>query len=320
MKKLSILFVLGVAIWAQAQVRPVTRQRSLTDEVNVVQLAPRYTTTIRMPEAVSSVVVGDPTLFLAEHAEQEPLLVFVKPLTEKPAESNLVITTVGGRQVSFVLRSENAGAREVDFVLDYHLARTFLIEEVPLSSMEVAATRPVGFENSPVDAGRQGSAAAEPDWLDRMLEHQRRAPLPALNGRQVPSPESKGDYLMTGVSEVVDLGEEVVVLFSVVNPQARAVEILPPQVQLAGSVRQGVIFKRRRWGTSEQLPVKDFRLSHRRLGSGQRADGVIVFDRPNFKQSNEMLFLQMAESGAVDKPALAPIGFGVSTSRKEFAE
>jgi hypothetical protein len=32
-----------------------------------------------------------------------------------------------------------------------------------------------------------------------------------------------------------------------------------------------------------------------------------------------MLFLQIAESGAVDKPALAPIGFGVSAVRKEMS-
>jgi hypothetical protein len=30
------------------------------------------------------------------------------------------------------------------------------------------------------------------------------------------------------------------------------------------------------------------------------------------------LFLQVAESGAVDKPALAPIGFGVSAVKKEM--
>jgi len=33
-----------------------------------------------------------------------------------------------------------------------------------------------------------------------------------------------------------------------------------------------------------------------------------VFERPGFKQSSETLFLQVADSGAVDKPALAPIG------------
>jgi hypothetical protein len=39
-----------------------------------------------------------------------------------------------------------------------------------------------------------------------------------------------------------------------------------------------------------------------------------VFDRPPYKQSNETLLLQVAESGAVDRPALAPIGFGITTA------
>jgi hypothetical protein len=43
---------------------------------------------------------------------------------------------------------------------------------------------------------------------------------------------------------------------------------------------------------------------------------VVVFQRPSFKQSNETLFLQMAESGAVDRPALAPIGFGINNFRE----
>ena len=51
----------------------------------------------------------------------------------------------------------------------------------------------------------------------------------------------------------------------------------------------------------------------------ERTDGVVVFGRPSFKQSNETLFLQIAESGAVDRPALAPIGFGVSAVRKEIS-
>lgn len=51
------------------------------------------------------------------------------------------------------------------------------------------------------------------------------------------------------------------------------------------------------------------------LGAGARADGVVVFERPAFKQANETLFVQIAESGAVDKPALAPVGFGISTFR-----
>ena len=108
-------------------------------------------------------------------------------------------------------------------------------------------------------------------------------------------------------------------LFSVVNPQAHAVEILPPQIQLAGKLKKGFPVKRSHWGTSQQLAVKDFRLARRRIGPGERTDGVVVFGRPSFKQSNETLFLQIAESGAVDQPALAPIGFGVSAVRKEMS-
>jgi hypothetical protein len=80
------------------------------------------------------------------------------------------------------------------------------------------------------------------------------------------------------------------------------------------------IVRHKVWSNSEQLPVEEFRMSRRRLGPGERADGVLVFERPSFKQSNETVLLQMADSGAVDRPALAPIGFGISTFRKEGGE
>jgi hypothetical protein len=85
-------------------------------------------------------------------------------------------------------------------------------------------------------------------------------------------------------------------------------------------MKKGVLIRRSRWGTSEQLVVSQHRLSRRRIGPGERADGLVVFDRPSFKQSHETLFLQMAESGAVDRPALAPIGFGVSSMRKDVRD
>jgi len=92
--------------------------------------------------------------------------------------------------------------------------------------------------------------------------------------------------------------------------------LMPPQVQLGGKTKR-TKFHRARWTTAEQLPVEDFRLSTRRLAPGERADGVILFERPPYKQSNETLFLQLAEAGAVDRPALAPIGFGVNKLREE---
>ncbi|MCP5113555.1 MAG: hypothetical protein GY953_22200 [bacterium] len=148
----------------------------------------------------------------------------------------------------------------------------------------------------------------EHSTLDALLARQRKAPLPVLHGEKPGVSKAGKELVKAGVSEVVDQGSEVVVVFSVVNRQGHAVELMPPQVQLAGK-RKG------RWATSEQLPVLDFRLSIRRIGPGERADGVVVFTRPAFKQSNETLLLQVAESGAVDRPALAPIGFGISSLR-----
>ena len=65
-----------------------------------------------MPEAVNSVVVGDPAAFAAEHSEKEPNLVFVKPATLEKAETNLLISTVSGHQVSLLLVSRGEGKGE----------------------------------------------------------------------------------------------------------------------------------------------------------------------------------------------------------------
>ena len=51
--------------------------------MTTVYLAPRFATAIRMPDAVNSVVLGDPDSFSAEHSDKEPQMVFVKPITTK---------------------------------------------------------------------------------------------------------------------------------------------------------------------------------------------------------------------------------------------
>ncbi len=303
--------MLACALSLFAQVEPKVSQRVLNEHVNIVRLSPRFVTAIRMPEAVSSVMVGDPSKFLAEHSDKEPSVVVVKPVVDEATESNMLVTTVKGKQVSFLLRSLGTGAGAVDFMLNYRPGGSFLVEESGRATSEISATERIG---------KASAAQRERDPLDVLLERQQRAKLPALHGARPPFPDAKGDRVTAGVSEVVDQGRTVLVLFSIVNPQERAVEILAPQVQLAGKVNRGWPIRRSRWGTSEQLVVNDYRLSRRRLGAGERADGVVVFERPNFKQSNETLFLQVAESGAIDRPALAPIGFGVNAVRKEASD
>jgi len=328
------------------QVHPQVAGRSIRDgQVTTVYLAPRYATAIRMPEAINSVVVGDPSSFSVEHSDREPQLVFVKPITPKPAQTNLLISTTRGLQVSLLLvsRGEPKGDQEadIDFLMRYKPSGQFIIQPAESLSAVVPQTAsittaalgsappkasvpvvPVAFKTgvSVSDGGIPGVVAnttkAELTALDDLLERQRRAPLPALYG-QKPGVSPPGKELVrAGVSEVIDQGTTVVVLFSALNAEDHAIELMPPQIQLGGIRKTGKIIRKSRWSTAEQLPVTDFRMSRRRLGPGERADGVVVFQRPSFKQSNETLFLQMAESGAVDRPALAPIGFGISSFRE----
>lgn len=306
-----------LATWCLAQtpgVAPRVVALPVRDgHVAVLHLAPRYTSTVRMPEPVNSVAVGDPASFSAEHSEREPRLVFVKPITKQPAQSNLLITTTRGGQASLLLVSRGdaigEGQPPIDFVLRYRQPGRFLIEPTEVPSAIVPQTVSLPAANTaPPDQAVKPTKAEEHSTLDALLARQRKAPLPVLHGEKPGVVKAGKELVKAGVSEVVDQGSEVVVLFSIVNRQEHAVELMPPQVQLAGK-RKG------RWATSEQLPVPDYRLSIRRIGPGGRADGVVVFTRPAFKQSNETLLLQVAESGAVDRPALAPIGFGISSLR-----
>jgi hypothetical protein len=316
-----------------AEIQPVVISRTALDnKIVTLRLAPRVATSIRLPEPVNSVVLGDPIKFQAEHSEHEPELVTVKPVSSEPAQTNLLITTAAGHQLNLLLISsgeQGSGLQTVDVLLAYGKpqAGSFLIEENPFSSLFVSETQRLGSvakgtDGAPVTpsvasltelvkaAGPEiskSTADTSRQALDKLLARQKQAPLPQLYG-QHPGEIDAGPRVKAGVSEVLDEGKMVVVLFSVMNPASHAIEILPPQVQLGGKLKK-------KWTTAEQLYVIDFRLSTQRIGAGQRADGVVVFERPEFKQSNETLFLQIADSGAVDLPALAPVGFGISNVR-----
>jgi Flp pilus assembly secretin CpaC len=328
------------------QVDPkISTRQDLEAKVTVVQVAARFVTTIRLPEAVSSVVVGDPTAFQVEHSEHEPKLVFVKASSTKPGETNVLISTASGREVSLLLvnRGERAASDRttVDFLLRYDPAGGFLVLPSAFPSALVGETRALGQAREIRSAAQAlpkslsanlASSAAEAPLpsrievarsevrdieLDKLLEQQQAAPLPVLYGENVGEEPMGGYRIRAGVSRVMDGGQQVMVLFSVVNPTRHAILLMPPQVQLGGTALSGRVVHHKKWATAEQLPVTDFRLNRRRLGPGERADGVVLFERPPYKQSNETLLLQVAESGAVDRPALAPIGFGVSGSEEE---
>ena len=351
---IAVLATCGAAICSGQTliVQPqIAAQVMREGQVTTVYLAPRFATAIRMPDAINSVVLGDPESFSAEHSDREPQVVFVKPITTKPAQTNVLILTARGYEANVLLisRGEAPGTQEaVDFLMRYRPAGRFLIEPSirsgsvaetkPLeqgtaappderrshgvgqrsADSEAGPIRPVSFSNKEEKGAGPGSDTSRD--LEGLLERQRRAPLPVLYGERPGIAPPGNEILKAGVSEVIDQGKQVVVLFSAVNMQHHAVELMPPQVQLAGTVKKGAIVRHKVWSNSEQLAVEEFRLSRRRLGPAERADGVLIFQRPPFKQSNETLLLQIADSGAVDRPALAPIGFGISRLRQQGGE
>jgi hypothetical protein len=330
---------------AQVLISPQVRTNPAANgKVTVVEIGPHFVSGIRLTEPVNSIAVGDPALFQVEHSEREPELVLVKALTARGSETNLLVSTIHGRQLSFLLvnRGGAATSPKVDFLLQYKPAASFLVEPelVPFPLIGQTTTKgksgpaestpnanvenraqllPTALSLNGAEAtGAHAETTLKPSAsLDDLLRRQETAPLPVLYGERIEAENVKGDRLRVGVSEILDGGDQVTVLFSVINTGKHAILLMPPQVQLGGKSRTGKLVKHDRWSTAEQLAVADFRLSRRRVATGDRADGVVVFQRPPYKQSTEQLFLQMAESGAVDRPALAPIGFGVSSVRQE---
>src|SRR5713226_1869448 len=133
----------------QIQVQPQVVGHSIqAGQVTTLFLAPRYVTAIRMPEPINSVVVGDPASFSAEHSDREPSLVFVKPITTRAAQTNLLISTTRGLQASVLLVSrgetKEEGQPAVDFLMRYKPAGQFMIQPTDSPSTMVPQTVTVG--------------------------------------------------------------------------------------------------------------------------------------------------------------------------------
>jgi hypothetical protein len=169
-------------------VQPVVSDVTMSaSTVNDVHLRPLFTTTIRLPDVVSSVAVGAPTLFEAEHSDSEPRLVYVKPSTKHPSESNLVITMQSGETISMRLISDGSSAANppVDFIVDYRPQRSFFIVSTDTrvnTSPEVPA---VASRKDPIDGALEGqSRVATPAWQKgASLDHKsKKVEPPAIAG------------------------------------------------------------------------------------------------------------------------------------------
>lgn len=268
-------------------------------EITVLHLRPEFESTIRMPEEVTSVILGSPGEFKAEHNEGEPNFIYVKPIIKDPAQSNLLIATKSGQHVSLELVSDGVGVsdplRPVDFLIEYHSQRSFLIQ--PEASQASVVSPDNG--NGSVVANRKPKSFSA---LDDEFEQQARVNAPKWT-------KWDGKQIETSIGDMRQWNNESVISYSILNASDRPVEIVPPQIQVAGRKTAKKKKKEGKGIISDQLEIRDYRLSSTRLEPGERADGVVIFDRPNFKQSTEKLFLQIAQADQVDQPVLIRIPF-----------
>jgi hypothetical protein len=258
--------------------------------VNTLELRPGFVTSVKMPEAVNSVVLGDPASFKAEHSDAEPQLVFFKPITNEITSTNALITTRNGHEVSLSLISEGKSEKvqPIDYVLKYAPARSFVIDsEQPSFLIQPTLSAP----------DTEGESHPTPPTLtveEDLLIFQEKS-----------SPHWEGRQLRTSVGPSESRGDDTWLAFSVLNASSRTIELLPPQVALTDSMKKN----KHRPGKGEPIPVKKFSMTTRRLAPGERADGIVTFTRPPFKASTEHLTLSVAQADQVDHPKETAISF-----------
>jgi len=272
-------------------------------QVTPLHLRPEFESAIRMPEEVSSVILGSPGTFKAEHNEAEPNYVYVKPTTKEPAQSNLLIATKSGLHVSLELISDGAAGvydkRPVDFLIEYRVTRSFLVSPVPNlpAGPEIGQPRSAEISVTP-----QGTHPETSSALDNEYQQQVRINAPRWT-------KWEGKQIETSLGDTRQWNNEVAISYSILNSSTEPVEIVPPQIQIAGAKLKKKKEKDGKGIISDQLEIRQYRLSATRLEPGERADGVVIFDRPNFKQSTEKLFLQIAQSDRIDQPILIRLPF-----------
>ena len=293
-KAIIVYFLFNCALAHAQEIKVTPRVENLAlDEqaVTLVYLTPGYATAVRMPEEITSVVVGDPAKFKAEHSESESRLVFLKPVTTKPAESNALITMKSGQAVSLHLVSSGTLSVDdprVDFLVEYRRPKGLLIDNSG-PSFFVAPTESI----AQINPDSSGKVALKTDWIAQ-----------ALAAQSASSPHWQGKELMTALGQSVQQGTQTAVGFSVVNQSKNAVELLPPQIEISGRAGNGGKQTR-----AEPIALSEYRMTLRRLRPGERADGVAVFERPAFKESGERLELRLAQADQVDHPLVLPMPF-----------
>ena len=302
-QSLAICFLstIGLSQTDIGKVSPVLTTMTIDPgTVTVLHLANGYSTSVKVPEEISSVVIGNPGRFKAEHSEAEPQLVFLKPTGELQCESNALITTKSGKEINLYLVSRGKAApnARVDFFIEYRPQQglginsdrqSFLIPETRSLSAEPLTEPPLALTKAQ-------------ELIATRLEKQ----------KSLSTPQWEGTDLLAAVGGSRQYQNQTILGFSVLNSSKRVIELLPPQLELSGTGR----WNGAKLIKAEPVPISEYRITARKLQPGQRADGVVVFERPSFKESFERLQLQLAETEDVDRPLVLPVPFTSVTEER----
>jgi hypothetical protein len=260
-------------------------------------------TAIKLPHPVSTVAVGAPTFFDAEHKDEEPNLVFIKPSTHEPAESNLLIAMDNGETISVRLISpgDNGSADLVDSVVNYNGTKSLFSQSSQAGGDQVVAVNRASSAKtgaaalaSPVPALDAVSAlviqnlVAAPQWftakdLTRMIRANALAP----------------NNIAIAIGEIRQDGNQMTISFSVLNVSDHWVLIMPPQVDLSNPLASKKDKKKN--GTfAEPVLVTEYHLDNPKLSPRARADGSVTINKPESKMVRESLLLHIATSASID--------------------
>jgi len=193
-------------------------------------------------------------------------------------------------------------SQPVDFLIEYRSARSFLISSD--SGTPTMAAAPGKIPAHEINSADAGSGSASLSNLDEEFRQQQK-----VNAPKWTKWEEK--QIETSIGDMRQWSNQTVISYSILNSSDQPVEIVPPQIQITGRSAAKKKKKKKEGNgiISDQLEIRDYRLSAARLEPGGRADGVVVFDRPNFKESTEKLFLQIAQADQVDRPILIRLPF-----------
>ncbi len=281
------------------EMQPVVSQETLSRKVvRDVHLRPLFSTAIRLPDSISSVDVGAPTLFNTEHTDR---VVYVKPATKQPAVSNLSVTLRSGEIISWRLISPGVVGSSgiVDFLVDYSPQQSLFLGST--ANLDSGAIRSEGLTTiDPLDqALRRQAQVGAPQWQSGTSIERKSKKVPA-------SP------IAGAIGQVGEERGSMLVAYSVMNQSDRWLEVLPPQIELSSpdvAPKSKAKKSKKHEVLADQVPVHDYRVNGRKLAPGARLDGVVAFSRPGFKQSKENLLLQLAASNSVDQPLLLAVPF-----------